>query len=70
MPLLIAPTNTPLTVRRISGEDRIRKHLESLGIVEGHSLEVLSSTSRGVVVRVNEERLALDHDIARSITVE
>ena len=43
MPILIAPINQMLTIKRVSGSDKERKHLESLGIVPGRNLTVLKA---------------------------
>jgi ferrous iron transport protein A len=69
MPILIAPINQMLTIKRVSGSDKERKHLESLGIVPGRNLTVLKATSNGVIVMIDEMRLAIDRNVAMSIVV-
>lgn len=69
MPLLIAPTNATLKVTRVTGDEKMRSHLASLGIVRESELTLLSIQSSGVIVKVKESRLALDHDIASRIFV-
>ena len=69
MPIALAPTNTEVKVVRILADDKIKKHLESLGILVGSSLVVVSSVNGGVVVAVKEGRLALDRSIASKILV-
>lgn len=69
MPLLIAPVGRPLTVRRIGGDEKVRKHLESLGIVTESEITLLSQEKTGVVIRIHESRLALGYDVARTIIV-
>ena len=69
MPLFLAPTNCDLRVTHIGGTDKIVGHLASLGIVEEEIIRVLSHEAGGVIVRVEESRLALDHDIAKGILV-
>ncbi len=69
MPLLIAPTNAPLRITRVSGDAKVKSHLASLGIIEEGELTLLSLQPSGVIVKVKESRLALDHDIASRITV-
>ena len=69
MPLPIAPTNHDLQVVKVAGDSRIVKHLASLGIVEGATLNLIDSSSNGVVVSVLGSRLALGNDVARNIRV-
>lgn len=70
MPLLLAPTEEELTILAIHGDDRVRRHLESLGIVADGKIALLSQEKSGVIVKVNDTRLALDYNIARSILIK
>lgn len=69
MPLFIAPLNMPLEVVALRGDEKVIKHLESLGICRGQTLEVFSSSHRGLVLKVKESRLAVDYDVAKLIEV-
>jgi ferrous iron transport protein A len=69
MPISIAPVGKDLIVRKVSGNDKIRKHLESLGIVKDRTIRVLEQTNKGLIVLVNDMRLALDNNIAMMIQV-
>lgn len=69
MPIALAPTNVEIKVVRVLADEKTKKHLESLGILVGSSLVVISSVNGGVVVAVKEGRLALDRSIASKILV-
>lgn len=69
MPISIAPLNQKLIVKKVLGNDKVRKHLESLGIVPDRTIEVLGHSKSGFIILVNDMRLALDKDIASSIIV-
>lgn len=69
LPLLIAPKETNLLVKKINGDFKFVKRLESLGIIVGSNLFVLFEEKSGLVIKVNDSRLALDKDIAKSILV-
>ena len=69
MPIALAPTNQDMKVVKILADDKTKKHLESLGILVGSSLIVISSVNGGVVVAVKDGRLALDRSIASKILV-
>lgn len=70
MPLIIAPEGRSLLVKKVIADSKIRKHLESLGIVENQTIEIMSKQGRGMIVLINSTRLALDKNISSSIFVE
>ena len=51
MPLIMAPCNTEMQVKKISAEDKIKKHLMEIGITEGGRITLLSSGSDGALAR-------------------
>lgn len=69
MPLMFAPLEKELRVTHISGDEKIRGHLASLGIVLDGTLTLLSVQGSGAIVKVKESRLALDHVVASHIQV-
>lgn len=69
MPLIFAPCNAPLRVVRMHLDEKIKRHLENLGISVNSELEVLSVSGGSVIVRVKDGRLALDRDMATRIFV-
>ena len=50
-------------------DEKIKRHLENLGISVNSELEVLSVSGGSVIVRVKDGRLALDRDMATRIFV-
>ncbi len=69
MPIMLAPLNEEVRVIRILADEKLKKHLESLGILPNSVLTVLSTVNGGVVVAIKNGRLALDHEIASKILV-
>ncbi len=69
MPILFAPTNQPLKIVRIATDEKLKKHLESLGILVNGEITVLSSGGGSVVCKVKDGRVALDHDLSTRIFV-
>ena len=69
MPIGLAPVNTEMKVVKILLDEKTKKHLESLGILVNSYITVISSVNGGVVIAVNEGRLALDRSIASKILV-
>lgn len=69
MPIAIAPSNRELTIRKIGAEEKVKKHLNELGITVGSTITLLSSSGGNVIVIVKEGRLCLDKTLASKILV-
>ena len=50
MPIVLAPTNQQLRIVRIAADDKLKKHLESLGITLDGEITVLSSSGGSVEI--------------------
>ena len=69
MPIVIAPTNKQLKIVRISADERLKKHLESLGITVNGEITVLSQSGGTVVCKIKDGRIALDSELSTKIFV-
>lgn len=69
MPIVLAPTNTQLRIVRIAADEKLKKHLESLGITINGEITVLSTSGGSVVCRIKDGRVALDSNISTKIFV-
>ena len=69
MPIVLAPTNAPLKIVRISADEQLKKHLESLGITVGGEISVVSSSGGTVVCKIKDGRVALDGNLSTKIFV-
>ncbi len=69
MPLILAPLGQEVRIVKISLDDKTKKHLSNLGVLEGGSVTVLSASGGSTVCRVKEGRLALDRNVASHIYV-
>ncbi len=69
MPIILAPVDQELIVKKIILDDKTKKHLESLGITINAKLKIVSSSGGSVIVQVKDSRLALDGNLARKIFV-
>ncbi|MCD8040616.1 MAG: ferrous iron transport protein A [Clostridia bacterium] len=69
MPLAIAPTDVEVEVKRISADEKVKKHLQEIGIIAGSRLTIISSDGGNVILVVKEGRLCLDKVLASKITV-
>ena len=57
------------TIARITGKEDTRHHLESLGLVEGADVTVVSSLGGNLIVNVKGTRVAISRTIANKIIV-
>lgn len=69
MPLVIAPLNTELRIIKVLVDEKVRKHLQNLGITIDSTITVLSHSNGSVICIVKDGRLALDKNIATKILV-
>ena len=69
MPIHIAPNGRELEIRKVGADEKTKKHLQELGIMEGSKITLLSSSGGNVIVIVKEGRLCLDKTLASKILV-
>ena len=69
MPLSLADMNTVYVVKRVTGNDQIRKHLATLGFVEGAEVQVVQSIDGNLIVEVKNVRVAIDESLARRVII-
>lgn len=69
MPIVLAPTYRQLVVTKLLVDEKIKRHLENLGITVNSEIEVLSSGGGSLICRVRDGRLALDKQMATRIFV-
>ncbi|MDE7380147.1 MAG: ferrous iron transport protein A [Clostridia bacterium] len=69
MPLVMAPGDREMEVKKISADEKTKKHLREIGIAEGCKIMLVSGSNNGVIVIVKEGRLCLDGALARKILV-
>lgn len=69
MPLCLTDAGVKRTIRKISGKDKVRRFLESLGFVEGAEVCIVSELGGNMIVNVKNSRVAIDKELARCIMV-
>jgi len=69
IPLNLAVPGEENTIKKISGNPEIKRHLENLGFVTGGSVRLISVLNGNVIVKVKESRVAINDEIARKIMV-
>jgi len=69
MPIMMAPLGEEVEIRRVSADEKVKKHLENLGLVVGQKITLLSSQGGAVILKVKNGRMALDKKMASGIFV-
>ena len=69
MPIVLAPLNEKVIVRSVLVEEKVKKHLESLGITPGREVIVLQITNGNVIIQVGNSRFAIDRGVAMKIMI-
>lgn len=69
MPIVLAPLFKRLSVTRIIADDKLKRHLENIGLSVNSEVEVLSVSVGSIICRVKDGRLALDKQMATKIFV-
>ena len=69
MPLILAAAGETNTIRKVSGNTEVKKHLEDLGFVVGGEVTVVSAIGGNLIVNVKESRIAISREMAGKIMV-
>ena len=69
MPLNMIGTGSSAEVRRVSGNEDVRRYLGNLGFVQGAKVTLLSEIGGCVIVGVCDSRIAINKDMAAHILV-
>ena len=69
MPLILAAAGETNTIRKVSGNPEVKKHLEDLGFVVGGEGTVVSAIGGNLIVNVKESRIAISREMAGKIMV-
>lgn len=69
MPLYFAEDGCDVLISRITGSDKIRKHLENIGFVVGEKIFVVNKVNENVIVKIKGVSVALSHELAKRIYI-
>ena len=69
MPLILAAAGETNTIRKVSGNPEVKKHLEDLGFDVGGEVTVVSAIGGNLIVNVKESRIAISREMAGKIMV-
>lgn len=69
MPLTLADVGQENIIKKISGKQEIKKHLENLGFVVGGTVKIINTIGGNVIVNVKESRVAISKEMAQKIMI-
>ncbi len=69
LPLSLAQQGEENIIKRVGGNQEVKKHLEDLGFVVGGEVTVINSLGGNVIVNVKDTRVAISEEMARKIMV-
>ena len=69
MPLTLAQTGQINAVKRIGGREEVRPFLNSLGLIEGCEVILVSQNQGNVIIKVKESRVAISRELANKIMI-
>ncbi len=67
MPITMAAAGDKVLIKRISGKDEVRRHLNELGLVDGEYVTVIQNNKGNIIMQVRDGRIALDEKMAMRI---
>ena len=70
MPLAFSQIGKPVVVTRVEADEKIRRHLENLGVIKSAVITPVSDHLGNLIVKVKEGRLAINKGLAMKIFVE
>ena len=69
MPLAMADIGEMNTIKKITGQDEVRRHLAELGFVVGTEVRLISQLGGNMILSVKDSRVALDKSMAMRIMI-
>ncbi len=69
MPIYLADIMEGQIIRRISGSDKVRAHLNNLGFTTGEEIMLINRINDSVIVKIKGVSLAISNELAKKIFV-
>lgn len=69
MPIYLAPLHVDFVIKEISGDDKLRTHLQNLGFMEGEHIMLVNKVSENVIVKIKGVSVAISKELAKRIMV-
>lgn len=69
MPLTMARSGQLNHIKKVGGNDKLRRFLESLGFVVGGDVIVVSENAGNMIVNIKNSRIAISCEMANKIII-
>ena len=69
MPIYLAELLENLIVKDIKGTDKVKGHLQNLGIIPGQDIVLVNKIDDNVILKVKGVSLAISRELAKRILV-
>lgn len=69
MPLSFVNPGEAGLIKKVGGNPGVRKHLESLGLIPGGKILVISKNNGNMILNVKESRIAISREMAGKVMV-
>lgn len=69
MPLTLLRDGETGEIKRISGQDDVRRFLENLGFTAGERVKIVSANGGNIIVQVKDSRVAVSKGVANKIMI-
>ena len=69
MPLALANVGEENMIKKVGGNQEMKKHLEDLGFVAGGTVTVVSEIGGNLIVNVKQSRVAISREMAAKIMI-
>ena len=69
IPLIFATPGEEQVIKKIGGNEEVKRHLENLGFTVGSTVTIINTLAGSVIVKVKESRVAINEDMARKIMI-
>ena len=68
-PIAMAGIGETVTIRKITGDDKVRQHLAELGFVVDEEVTVINEVGGNLILKVKDARIAIGMSMASRIMV-
>lgn len=69
IPITLAEIGNENVIKKIGGNEEVKRHLENLGLTVGGRVTVINILGGSVIVKVKESRVAIGKDMATKIMI-
>ena len=69
IPLSLAAPGEKCKIQKISGNDKVRQHLQELGLVSDAVVTIVSSDNGNIILNVKGVRVAIGSDLSGRVMI-